>query len=86
MTAHPERPIRSRDLEFWLRERVAQLACLDSGGQIIAEEPLATYGLTSPDIVMLAAELEEKLGHPVSPMLIFRYPTLRLLLDHLAHE
>lgn len=48
------------------------------------QRPFNELGLDSLEGVTLAAELEEELGRPVDPGLLFDHPTPRDLARHLA--
>src|SRR6266540_5073231 len=71
------------ELKTWLRQRIAELARMDWSDEISIHEPLATYGLSSVDAVALAGEVSARLGRNISPTIVYDYPTLRELLDHL---
>lgn len=59
----------------WLTERVAQL--LDTNPQDIDVDcPLAELGLSSLQAVELAGDLENRLGRPVEPTIVYDYPTI----------
>jgi amino acid adenylation domain-containing protein len=60
----------------WLAARIADRFGVDP---VPMEEPLAALGLSSRDMVSLAADLEEYLGEEVSPTLFWRYPTVAAL-------
>ena len=46
--------------------------------------PFATFGLGSLRAIALAGELEDWLGRPLSPTLLYEYPTVEALSRHLA--
>ncbi|MFI8975116.1 SDR family NAD(P)-dependent oxidoreductase [Nocardia asteroides] len=71
-------------LEAWLLGRVAELARLDAGDEVSVYEPLASYGLSSADTVGLAAEIGDRLDRKLPPTIMYDYPTLRELLDHIS--
>jgi acyl-CoA synthetase (AMP-forming)/AMP-acid ligase II/acyl carrier protein len=48
--------------------------------------PLGQYGLTSMDAVALAADIETLTGQRISPTVIYQYPTIAALAQHLLHE
>ena len=52
--------------------------------QLSPELPFNELGIDSLDGVSLAAELEETLGRPVDPGLLFDHPTPHALARHLA--
>ena len=70
-------------IQAWLISKVSeQLQILPK--EIDIQQPLAQYGLSSMVAVSLAGEAQEWLGHKVSPTLLYDYPTIELLAQHLA--
>lgn len=65
-------------LSFIARRRRCEAAALPP------QRPFNELGLDSLEGVTLAAELEEELGRPVDPGLLFDHPTPRALARHLA--
>ena len=78
-------PKRSGDIERWLVDRLAVLLHLDPRAFDV-RRPFATYGLGSLKAVELAGELEQWLAHPLSPTLIYDYPTIESLAAHLEGD
>jgi acyl-CoA synthetase (AMP-forming)/AMP-acid ligase II/acyl carrier protein len=72
-------------IQFWLARRLADLLEV-SPDQIDPTQPFTDYGLDSKDAVNISGELEDQLGKPLSPTLLWKYPTLQSLAKHLAHE
>ncbi len=50
------------------------------------DEPLAHYGLDSATAIALAGEIERIFGRPCSPTVLFEYPTIADLQEHLLGE
>lgn len=77
---------RSTDeIRSWLIDKLAnrlQVACDEVNPSI----PLFESGLTSLDAVELCLELEHWLERPLSPTIIFNYPTINSLSDHLGMD
>lgn len=69
----------------WLRHRLAELMGCDLE-EIDVEEPFAAYGLASRQALGLVAELEQRLDTELSETLLFRYPTISAVADHLAGD
>ncbi|HMW00085.1 MAG TPA: beta-ketoacyl synthase N-terminal-like domain-containing protein, partial [Acidobacteriota bacterium] len=67
----------------WLVEQVAQLAKIPAT-EVDVRQPFAFYGLSSIDAVNLAGDLEKVLGIPISPTLVWDYPTIDAVSNHLA--
>lgn len=71
------------ELREWLISRVAEAAGLNAS-QVDLTEPFATFGLGSREAVVLSGELKELLDTNLPPTLIFEYPTVKSLTDHLV--
>lgn len=70
-------------IRSFLIERIAQRLRLDPSA-LDSRQPLAGFGLDSLAAVQLAGELEEWLKRPLSPVLIYDYPSIDALALHLA--
>lgn len=68
------------DIHSWLVEK------LSARGPIDATAPFSTQGLSSKDAVAMMGQLGEWLGLPLSPALVFNYPTVATLAEHLATQ
>jgi acyl transferase domain-containing protein len=55
-------------------------------GELDPREPLARYGLDSLTAVQTAGELEQWLGRPLSPVLVYDHPTIDALARFLASD
>jgi acyl transferase domain-containing protein/acyl carrier protein len=73
----------ARDVEVWLFERLAERLGIPVSS-IDAREPLASYGISSREAVVLSGELEEWLGRALSPTLLWEFPTIDALARHLS--
>jgi acyl carrier protein len=65
-------------LERWLVELVASAVELEPR-TIDLEVRLQSYGVDSAAAIVLADELEQRLGVPLEPTLFYDYPTIRSL-------
>src|SRR5687767_1893947 len=91
MTRDPEGAPPTRGTEVpredaignWLVHRIAEELGLDPG-EIDRREPLASYGLSSQQAVMLSGDLEEWLGRSLPPTLVFEYPDVDALVQYLS--
>jgi len=69
----------SRDaLERWLAELVASAADLDPAA-IDVEARFDRYGIDSAAAISLTEELEQELGVPLEPTVLYDHPTIRSL-------
>jgi acyl transferase domain-containing protein/acyl-CoA synthetase (AMP-forming)/AMP-acid ligase II/acyl carrier protein/ubiquinone/menaquinone biosynthesis C-methylase UbiE len=72
-------------IKTWLAARIAQeLQC--SSKDLDMRQPFAAHGIGSLKAVRISGELEEWLGHPLSPTLFYDYPTIEILAQYLAGE
>ncbi|MGO9917251.1 MAG: SDR family NAD(P)-dependent oxidoreductase, partial [Isosphaeraceae bacterium] len=71
------------DIQFWLTNCISQRMGI-SRQRIDVKVPFTSLGLTSLAAVQIAGELEVCLGEPVSPTLVYDYPTIEKLARHLA--
>jgi acyl transferase domain-containing protein/acyl-CoA synthetase (AMP-forming)/AMP-acid ligase II/acyl carrier protein len=81
-TRHPTGP-GADEIRTWLVERIARKLHVPAG-TLDPREPLARYGLDSLTAVQLAGELEQWLGRPLSPVLVYDHPTVEALAQFLA--
>ncbi|WP_394836994.1 SDR family NAD(P)-dependent oxidoreductase [Pendulispora rubella] len=72
-----------REIQDWLVARLAAL-CHLSLDSIGSHDPFTRYGIDSRGLTALADELAQLLGRPISPTLIWKYPTARALAEHLG--
>jgi len=86
VTDSPPRLMNTPELiEYWLIERVAQLARVDRDA-IESTQPFSYYALDSVDAAGLTAELEDALSIDLEPTLLWDYPTIESLALYLAQE
>jgi acyl transferase domain-containing protein/acyl-CoA synthetase (AMP-forming)/AMP-acid ligase II/acyl carrier protein len=84
--ASPRDDRTAKALRSWLIARIAARLGAKTNA-IDINKPFAGYGLDSVAAIQLAADLEERLGHTVSPTLVYQYPSIETLARHLAeHE
>ncbi|MEH2172819.1 SDR family NAD(P)-dependent oxidoreductase [Nostoc sp.] len=72
-----------KDIEAWLILKVAEQLKI-APEQIDIQQPLAYYGLSSLVAVSIASELQELLERQLSPTLLYDYPSIETLSQHLA--
>lgn len=71
------------DIKSWVVDYLADLLEIDPD-EIDVTVPFDRYGLDSSAAVGLTGELEDWLGEEVSPTLLYDYPTVESLVEHLA--
>ena len=83
--APEDAPYAASAIRAWLAARLAGRIGVEPAA-VDVREPFAGFGLGSMQAVALAGELEEWLGRPLAPTLLYEYPTIEALADHLAGE
>lgn len=81
----PSIPAISFDAEQliqWMRENIAE-ALNKSASQIDIDANFFSLGLNSAVSVSFIAELSERINRELSPIVIFDYPSIRKLVDHI---
>ena len=74
-----------KDLKSWLINHISQILKLKPT-ELDTKQPLANYGLDSLTALQIIADLEEWLGHPVSPTLVWDEPTISGIAQYLYDE
>lgn len=75
--------MNASELEAWLVSQIAAETGLPAD-EIGLDQPFARLGLDSTSAVALTGELEELLGRPLDPTVVFEFPTIARLARHLA--
>jgi acyl carrier protein len=73
----------AQNLRTWLVSKMAELTGLDPQ-EIDIWEPFTDLGLTSKDAVIISGDLEKLLDRRLSPALLYDYPSIGMLAQHLA--
>ncbi|MEK2606905.1 beta-ketoacyl synthase N-terminal-like domain-containing protein [Burkholderia arboris] len=80
--ARPATAVRgTQELVQWCIERVAHLSGI-APGKLDPDAPFSTFGLDSKDAILLSGELQDWLGQPVSPTVVYDFPSIALLARH----
>jgi len=69
-------------IQQWLAARLAERLKLNPA-DIDVEKRFSRYGLDSVEAVCLTTALQEELGRPLSPLVVFEHPTIQALASHL---
>ena len=72
-------------IQAWLVSQVSKRLKVQPS-RIDVGEPLAHYGMDSVQAVSIAGELEDWLGRRLPPTLVYDYPTISALAQHLAEK
>nr|AIE12089.1 putative cis-AT type polyketide synthase module A5A [uncultured bacterium] len=81
-------PDRSRDVDretltAWLHAELSRLSG-NPVDKLSVDQPFSVYGLDSKALVELSGELGDALGRPLSPTVLFDYPTISDLVGYLT--
>ncbi len=77
--------ILTRAIEDWLISYLSKRLGI-AADRIDPRQTLMHYGLASTEALNLVRELENWLGHPLSPTVAWNYPTIADLAQHLADD
>ncbi len=72
-------------ISSWLVSKLSEELQIDPS-EIDVSEPFTSYGISSVLAVSLSGDLEDWLGRPLSPTLVFDFPTIEALACHLSGE
>jgi len=73
------------EIQEWIVSYLAELLEIKSD-DINVSVPFDRYGLDSAVVVGLTGDLEEWLGQKLDPTLLYDYPTIEAISQHLAQE
>jgi acyl carrier protein len=82
MRVDADRP-GAQAIEQWLTERVSELVGV-APNELDTAQPFAVFGLDSVAAVGLAGELEDWLDVELPATILWDYPTISALAEHLA--
>jgi acyl carrier protein len=73
------------EIQAWIAAYLANLLEIDSD-EVDVTIPFDQYGLDSAAAVGMSGDLEDWLGHKLDPTLLYDYPTVQALAQHLANS
>lgn len=73
------------EIEEWIVSYLADILEIEPD-EIDSTIPFDCYGLDSTVVVGLTGDLEDWLEHKLDPTLLYNYPTIQALVQHLADE
>jgi acyl carrier protein len=76
-------PLTESDIQNWLITHIAAVAQI-SPEEVEIERPFAEFGMDSMQLFQLSGELQKFLGHEVSEIVAWDYPTIAKLSAHLS--
>jgi acyl carrier protein len=71
------------EIQAWIVAYLAELLGVDSD-ELDVKIPFDRYGLDSLAAIGMTGELENWLGYPIDPTLIYDYPTIESFAQHLT--
>ena len=71
------------EIQAWIISYLAELLEIESS-EVDVKIPFERYGLDSSAAVGLTGDLEDWLGSELDPTLIYDYPTIEALAEHLS--
>ena len=86
MTMNRSATLMTKDeIQNWLIQGIARSLKIDAD-EIDTSVAFDRYGMDSVVAVQLTGELEKRLGYPMSPTLMYDYPTIDALSQHVVEE
>ncbi len=73
------------EIQAWVVSYLAQLLDVEPE-EVEVTIPFDRYGLDSSAAVGLTGDLGDWLGHEIDPTLLYDYPTIKALVQHLSSE
>ena len=83
-TVHEGR-LKAADVQGWLIAYLADLLDMQPN-EIEVKVPFERYGLSSAEGAVLIGDLEAWVGYKLVPTLVYEYPTIEALSQHIAEE
>lgn len=71
------------EIQTWIASYLADLLEIEAD-EVDVTIPFDQYGLDSAAAVGMSGDLEDWLGHKLDPTLLYDYPTVQALAEHLA--
>ncbi|MBC1219226.1 acyl carrier protein [Nostoc sp. UCD121] len=75
----------AEEIQAWLVSHIAEQLGVEPK-DIDVRQPLDSYGLESAQAMVLVSKAEKLFGFELSPILLWRYPTIETLSQRLAEE
>ena len=80
-----KQPPTAAEIQAWIASYLAQLLEINPD-EVDTEIPFDQYGLDSSAAVGMTGDLEDWMGKKIDPTLLYDYPTIQALAQHLAEE
>lgn len=73
------------EIQEWLVSYLAELLAIEKD-KVDITTPFEQYGLDSSAAVVMTGDLAEWLGRELDPTLLYDYPTIEAMVQHLTEE
>ena len=87
MKSEKEQPVQVRprlgDIQLWLVRQLSEMVDV-APGSIDIKKPFTSYGLSSREAVSFIGDIEQWLGFELEDTLIYDYPNIDSLANHLV--
>lgn len=80
-----KKPPTATEIQAWMVSYLAELLEIEPD-EVDAKIPFDQYGLDSAAAVGMTGDMEDWLGQRLDPTLLYDYPTVEALAQHLAEE
>lgn len=75
--------LTKNEIQEWFKARLIELLDIEAD-EVDVTLPFDTYNLDSHMAIGLTSDLEELLGNDLEPTLLYQYPTIEKISQHLA--
>ena len=80
-----KQPPNAAEIQDWIVDYLAELLEIESE-EVDVTIPFDRYGLDSSAAVGLTGDLEDWMGRDIDPTLLYDYPTVEALVQHLSSQ
>lgn len=77
--------LTSEDLSSWIVSKIAEITNLDEN-EINPNDPFTNFGIDSMHVITFVGDLEDWLDLKISATLLWDYPTINAVTEHLSHR
>lgn len=77
--------LKAADIQGWLISYLSELLEIQPD-EIDVEIPFERYGLSSSEGTIMIGDIEAWVGYKLAPTLVYEYPTIEVLAQHIAEE
>ncbi|GMK39955.1 phosphopantetheine attachment site domain protein [Paenibacillus sp. CCS19] len=77
--------LTSEEITSWITTQIAQITNLDED-EINPNDPFTNFGIDSMHVITFVGDLEDWLGIPIQATLLWDYPTIHAVTEHLSQR